>query len=194
MQTTTLLTDDMADDSHEHVVPGSDEELATPDVRGYDFRGEFDFQEMLEAYGTTGFQATQLAEAIDIAKQMQGADATIYLTFTSNIISSSLRETVAYLVREGYVDVVITTSGSLTEDVIKTAKPFKMGEWDADEAASANRKSTDSAISTSPPTGTSGWRNISTTSSRISSRRRRSGRRPRSPGSWARRSTTRTRC
>ena len=125
----------MTDDStRDHVVPGSDEELDTPDVRGYDFRGEFDFFEMLDSYATTGFQATQLAEAIDIAERMQADDAEVYLTLTSNIISSGLRETVAYLVREGYVDVIITTSGSLTEDVIKTAKPFKMGEWDADEA------------------------------------------------------------
>ncbi len=58
------------DDSHSDVVPGSDEEPDTPDVRGYDFRGEFDFDEMLDAYGTTGFQATQLAEAIDIAERM----------------------------------------------------------------------------------------------------------------------------
>lgn len=123
------------DTSRDHVVPDSDEELRTPDVRGYDFRGEFDFAEMLSAYETTGFQATQLAEAVEIAEEMQEADATVYLTFTSNIISSGLRETVAYLVREGYIDVLITTSGSLTEDVIKTAKPFKMGEWDADEAA-----------------------------------------------------------
>jgi len=121
--------------SHDHVVPGSDGEVNTPDVRGYDFRGEFDFHEMLDSYATTGFQATQLAEAINIADRMQEADATVYLTCTSNIISSGLRETVAYLVREGYVDVLITTSGSLTEDVIKTAKPFKMGDWDADEAA-----------------------------------------------------------
>ncbi|MDY6776421.1 MAG: deoxyhypusine synthase [Halobacteria archaeon] len=120
-------------DSREHVLPGTDEEISTPDVRGYDFRGEFDFREMLDAYATTGFQATQLAEAIDIAERMQEEDATVYLTFTSNIISSGLRETVAYLVREGYVDVVITTSGSLTEDVIKTEMPFKMGEWETDE-------------------------------------------------------------
>ena len=58
------------DDSHSDVVPGSDEEPDTPDVGGYDFRGEFDFDEMLDAYGTTGFQATQLAEAIDIAERM----------------------------------------------------------------------------------------------------------------------------
>lgn len=123
------------DDSHEHVVPGNEEELNTPDVRGYDFRGEFDIHEMLDAYATTGFQATQLAEAIDIAERMQAENATIYLTFTSNIISSGLREVIAYLVREGYIDVLITTSGALTEDVIKTAKPFKMGDWDADEEA-----------------------------------------------------------
>jgi len=70
---------------------------------------------------------------------MQKENATIYLTFTSNIVSSGLREVVAYLVREGYVDVLITTSGSLAEDVIKTAKPFKIGEWDADEARLRDR-------------------------------------------------------
>ncbi len=122
------------DDSRDHVLPGTDEELSGDDVRGYDFRGQFDFEDLLDSYATTGFQATQLAEAIDIAERMQREDATIYLTLTSNIISSGLREVVAHLVREGYVDVIITTSGSLTEDVIKTAKPFKMGEWDADEA------------------------------------------------------------
>ncbi|MFC7071725.1 deoxyhypusine synthase [Halovenus rubra] len=122
------------DDSHEHVVPGTDEDLDTPDVRGPDFRGETGVHELLDTYATTGFQATQLAEAIEITEQMQEDDATMYLTLTSNIISSGLRETVAALVREGHVDVIITTSGSLTEDVIKTAKPFKMGEWDADEA------------------------------------------------------------
>ncbi|UWG49848.1 Deoxyhypusine synthase [Halalkaliarchaeum sp. AArc-CO] len=127
------------DDTREHVVPGSDEEPDTPDVRGYDFRGEFDLGALLDAYATTGFQATHLAEAVDIAERMQEVDATVYLTFTSNIVSSGLRETVAALVREGYVDVIITTSGSLAEDVIKTAKPFKMGEWDADEAALRER-------------------------------------------------------
>jgi deoxyhypusine synthase len=127
------------DTTRDHVVPGTDGELETPDVRGYDFRGDFDFEAMLAAYETTGFQATHLAEAVEIAEEMQREDATVYLTLTSNIVSSGLRETVAYLVREGYVDVIVTTAGSLTEDVIKTAKPFKMGEWDADEAALRER-------------------------------------------------------
>jgi deoxyhypusine synthase len=127
------------DDTRDNVIPGSDEELDTADVRGYDFRGDFDFFEMLDSYATTGFQATHLAEAVDITKQMHEDDAKIYLTLTSNIVSSGLREVVAHLLREDLVDVVITTSGSITEDVIKTAKPFKMGEWDADEAALRER-------------------------------------------------------
>jgi len=130
----------MTDDStRDHVLPGSDETLETADVRGHDFRGETTLSDLLSTYETTGFQATHLAEAIDITKRMQDEEATIYLTLTSNIISSGLREVVAALVRDGFIDVIITTSGSITEDVIKTAKPFKMGEWDADEAALRER-------------------------------------------------------
>ncbi|GAA0199268.1 deoxyhypusine synthase [Haladaptatus pallidirubidus] len=129
----------MSDESREHVIPGSEEELDTPDVKGYDFGGEFDFFEMLSSYRTTGFQATHLHEAIELAQAMREADAKIYLTFTSNIVSSGLREVLAYLAHEDLVDVMITTSGSITEDVIKTEKPFKMGEWDVDEVKMRER-------------------------------------------------------
>jgi len=127
------------DETRENVVPGTDESLDTADVRGYDFRGDFDFEAMLDSYATTGFQATHLAQAVDICRTMRAEDVTLYLALTSNIVSSGLRETVAYLVREGFVDVIITTSGALAEDVIKTELPFKMGEWDTDEAALRER-------------------------------------------------------
>lgn len=125
----------MSEETRDHVVPGTDGELDSDPVAGYDFSGEFDIGELLASYETTGFQATHLYEAIKIVEQMQEDDATIYLTFTSNIISSGLREAVASLARKDAVDVMITTSGSITEDVIKSLKPFRMGKWDADEAA-----------------------------------------------------------
>ncbi len=124
----------MTEETREHVIPGTKRGHKGETVKGYDFRGEFNLEDMLEAYGTTGFQASHLKEAIDLVKEMQDEDVEIFLTFTSNIISSGLREVITYLVREEFVDVVITSSGSHTEDVIKTARPFKMGEWDADEA------------------------------------------------------------
>ncbi len=129
----------MTEQTREHVIPGTKRGHQGEKVEGYDFRGEFNLEDMLEAYGTTGFQASHLKEAIDLVKEMQDEDAKIFLTFTSNIISSGLREVIAYLVREEFVDVVITSSGSHTEDVIKTARPFKMGEWDADEAELRDR-------------------------------------------------------
>ncbi|GAA3881103.1 hypothetical protein GCM10022627_37810 [Haloarcula argentinensis] len=98
---------------------------------------------------------------------MQDADATIYLTCTSNIISSGQREVVAYLVREGYVDVLITTAGVLAEGIIKTAKPFKTGSWMRTKPRSGNRVLTALKISSSLPTDTSGWGNTFRTSSMI---------------------------
>lgn len=128
-----------ADETHDRVVPGTDEVLDTPDVRGYDFSGEFEFLDLLDSYATTGFQATQLHRAIELVREMRATESTVYLSLTSNMISSGLRESIAYLVREEHVDILITTSGALAEDVIKTAKPFKMGEWDVDEAALRER-------------------------------------------------------
>ena len=121
-------------DTREHVIPGTRKGYEGEKVEGYDFRGDFDFEDMIEKYATTGFQASHLKEAIELVKEMRDEDAKIFLTFTSNIISSGLREVIAYLVREDYIDVMITSAGSHTEDVIKSAKDFKMGRWEADEA------------------------------------------------------------
>lgn len=125
----------MAEETRDHVIPGTTKEHTGEEVKGYDHEQDFDLENFIEASKTTGFQATHLAEAVDIIKKMREDDAKIYLTFTSNIVSSGLRETVSYLAKHDLVDVMITTSGSITEDVIKTMHEFKMGEWDADEAA-----------------------------------------------------------
>jgi deoxyhypusine synthase len=129
-----MTEENNASNTKEHVIPGTQKEYTGEEVEGYDFRGDFDLSEMLEKYGTTGFQATHLKEAIELVKEMRDEDTKIFLSFTSNIISSGLREVIAYLAREDYIDVMITSAGSHTEDIIKSAKDFKMGEWDADEA------------------------------------------------------------
>lgn len=123
----------MAEETRDDVIPGTEKPHKGDEVEGYDFSGEFSLEDLIEKYRTTGFQATHLAEAVDIVKEMRDENTKIYLTFTSNIISSGLREAVTYLAKEDFVDVMITTSGSVTEDVIKTMHPFKMGGWDAEE-------------------------------------------------------------
>jgi len=102
-----------------------------PKIEGYDFNKEFDFNGFLDKYFTTGFQANHLAKAIKITNMMREEKATIYLSFTSNMISSGLREIIRYLVQNKHVHVLCTTAGGIEEDVIKCLKPFVAGDFNA---------------------------------------------------------------
>ena len=77
-----------------------------------------------------GFQATNLGIAVDIIRRMKKDKATIFLTFTSNMVSSGLREIFAYLVRNRLVDVIVTSVGSIEEDLMKSKRPFLLGSFD----------------------------------------------------------------
>ncbi len=98
-----------------------------PKVRGYDFEREFDFSEFLKSYGTTGFQATHLAKAIEIVEEMRKENAVIFLGYTSNMVSSGIREIIRYLVKHNMVHVLVTTAGGVEEDIVKCLKPFAVG-------------------------------------------------------------------
>jgi deoxyhypusine synthase len=101
-----------------------------PKIKGYDFEKEATLQGILEAMSNTGFQATNLAEGIEICKIMQREKATIFLTFTGNLVSSGVREIIKYLVKHKKVDVLVTNAGGVEEDLIKCLKPFALGKFD----------------------------------------------------------------
>ncbi len=109
-------------------------ELGSGKVQGYDFEGEFDIREFFAAYKGTGFQATNLAVAIDLVKEMRRNNAMIFLGFTSNITTSGLRDVITYLVKNRLVHFLVTTTGGLEEDIIKTHGSFLHGSFDADGA------------------------------------------------------------
>ena len=100
-----------------------------PKIKGYDFGQPLDMAEFLKSYAATGFQATNLAEGIEIVKAMRREKATIFLSYTSNIITSGLRDIIAYLVKHKLVDVLVTSAGGVEEDIIKSLKPFALGQF-----------------------------------------------------------------
>ena len=102
-----------------------------PHVRGYDFEQGLDFDEFLASFMHNGFQATHLAEGIEIVKAMQREKAAIFLSFTSNQVSSGNREIIKYLVKHNKVAALVTSAGAIEEDVMKTFKPFVLGKFDA---------------------------------------------------------------
>lgn len=98
-------------------------------IRGYDFNEKFDFNKLLESYATTGAQASNLAKAIEIIKKMRKEKAFIYLGYTSNMVTTGMREIIRYLVEHKLVDYLVTTAGGIEEDFIKCMGDFKLGEF-----------------------------------------------------------------
>lgn len=102
-----------------------------PEIKGYDFnRKEVDYDKLIDSFNTTGLQATELGKAIEIAKAMNREKVPIYLSFTSNMVSSGIRETINYLVKNKKVSLIVTAAGGVEEDIIKAKMPFRIGNFD----------------------------------------------------------------
>jgi len=101
------------------------------EVHGYNFDKGIDYDKLLDFMNTTGAQATQLGKAIELVKKMRKEKCTIYLGYTSNMVTSGLRDIFRYLVKHKFVDVIVTTCGGVEEDIIKCMKPFLIGDFDA---------------------------------------------------------------
>jgi len=132
------------------------EKLESPTVVGYDFNNGVDYSAILDSYLRTGFQATNLGLAIEQVEQMLSwsladekvADdeedeykdlemrkrvrCKIWLSYTSNLISSGLRESIRFLLQHSMVQVVISTAGGIEEDIIKCLAPTHLGDFAQD--------------------------------------------------------------
>lgn len=53
---------------------------------------------------------------------------TIFLGYTSNLISSGLRESIRYVVEHNMVDCIVASAGGVEEDLIKCLSPTFLGE------------------------------------------------------------------
>ena len=55
--------------------------------------------------------------------------ATLFLGFTSNLISSGVREQLKFLMKNKMIDVLVTTAGGVEEDFIKCLAPTYLGDF-----------------------------------------------------------------
>lgn len=114
--------------------------------------------QILSSFATTGFQATNLAKAINQVNAMRSwrpplpfhdpdlstinnahketlvvdperSFCKIFLGYTSNMVSCGNREVIRYLVQHRMVHVLVTTAGGVEEDLIKCLKPTIMGDF-----------------------------------------------------------------
>lgn len=103
-------------------------------VKGYDFNQGIDYEKILHSYESTGIQSIYLIQAIDTVWKMingrdeEGKKCYIYLGLSSSIISSGLRETVKFLVKNKLVDCIVTTGRAVEYDIMKCYGDFYVKE------------------------------------------------------------------
>ncbi|PVV01640.1 hypothetical protein BB560_003932 [Smittium megazygosporum] len=138
------------------LVKSQDSLLDSLEIKGYDFSLGINYDKIFSSYLSTGFQATNFGKAIEIVNKMLDWDLSkdleyieenkdkidisdpakqkckIFLGFTSNMISSGLRETFLYLVKNKMVNVVVTTAGGIEEDFIKCMAKTYLGDFNLD--------------------------------------------------------------
>lgn len=125
-------------------------------VRGIDYAKpeaqNMKASDLINAMKTMGFQASSLGQACDIINEMRAwrgkhidelkdhelngsfdgdgfQKTTIFMGYTSNLISSGLRETLRHLVQHKMVDVIVTTAGGVEEDIIKCFAQTYLGDF-----------------------------------------------------------------
>jgi deoxyhypusine synthase len=102
-----------------------------PEIKGYDFNKKFDFNEFVKSFSNLGIQATNLGTAITITETMIREKVPIFLSFTSNMVSSGVRDMIKFLVENKKVSVLCTSAGGVEEDAMKAILPFRVGDFNA---------------------------------------------------------------
>ncbi|CAI4228499.1 unnamed protein product [Auanema sp. JU1783] len=124
-------------------------------IVGYDFNEGINFSNLMKSYLSTGFQASNLASAIERINNMlserekdlpedcseplfpypegrKKTGCTIFLGYTSNLVSSGLREVIRFVVQHNLVDCIVTSAGGIEEDLIKCLRPSYLGDFHLD--------------------------------------------------------------
>ncbi|CAG0883202.1 unnamed protein product [Darwinula stevensoni] len=115
---------------------------------GYDFNLGLDYDALLGSLRHAGFQATSFGLAIDeISKMIAERDkplpeeyqvecdplrrnnCTIFLGYTSNMVSCGVRESIRFLAQHNLIDCIVTTAGGVEEDIIKCLAPTYLGDF-----------------------------------------------------------------
>ncbi|KAK9474366.1 Deoxyhypusine synthase [Dipodascopsis tothii] len=117
------------------------------EVSGIDFNASKDIsvKSLVQGMRNMGFQATAVGTACEIIDEMRAwrgkakddegneteeeVRTTVFLGYTSNLISSGLRSTLKYLVQHKHVSAIVTTAGGVEEDLIKCLAPTYLGDF-----------------------------------------------------------------
>ena len=109
-------------------------------VKDFLWKPNMTVTECVDSFGSLGYQAIELNEARNVVLKMKRSGAKIFLTFTSNMVTSGLRGFFAQLCKLKIPDILVTTSGSIEEDIMKSiGEEFEISNFYADDVSMHER-------------------------------------------------------
>ncbi|MDO9518570.1 MAG: deoxyhypusine synthase [Methanosarcinaceae archaeon] len=75
---------------------------------------------LVREFDGCAFGAGRLAEAVDIYCDMQSDDTTKFFGFAGAMVPAGMRSIVSDLIRDGYIDVMVTTGANMVHDIVES--------------------------------------------------------------------------
>ena len=75
--------------------------------------------DLVDEYGKAGIGANALAEAVDVFAEMLDPEVTTFVGLAGAMVPAGMRQIVVDLIRDGHIDVLVTTGANLTHDAIE---------------------------------------------------------------------------
>ncbi len=103
-------------------------------VKDFIWKPNMSVEECVDSFSSLGYQSTELNEAVKVILKMKRTNSKIFLTFTSNMVTSGLRGFFAQLCQLKIPNILVTTSGSIEEDIMKSlGEEFSFSTFYADD-------------------------------------------------------------
>ena len=91
---------------------------------------------LVDALGeASAFSAKKVALAAEVLRRMQRPGVTRVLSFPAALCATGVRGVIAGMVRDGMVDAIVTTCGTLDHDLARTWRDYYHGSFDLDDRA-----------------------------------------------------------
>jgi len=103
-------------------------------VKDFQWYPDMRVSDYVDKIGSVGFQSVAVKQAVDTILKMKKVGSTLFLTFTSNMVTSGLRGLFSQAIKYKVADVIVTTVGGIEEDIMKAkGERFMIGEYQPDD-------------------------------------------------------------
>ena len=103
-------------------------------IKDFIWEKDIKVKDFVEKLGSVGYQSIELKKAADCVLKMKESGAKVFLTFTSNMVTSGLRGLFAQTIEKKICDIIVTTVGGIEEDIMKSFnEKFLVGDFNSDD-------------------------------------------------------------